>query len=279
MSKEAIFQYVYSLPEGELAQHGIMLRSKRTHRKARKPAGEWGAPIVGMESIDDRPASVDDRRVPGNWEGDLFLGARGQSAAVTLVERTTIFLMLLALPEGKGNACVTDTVIEHGVGLLETMCGSIKWNQGTDMAGHAALTLATRMPVYFAHPGSPGECGTNENTNRWASAVFDRDHGRDERLAKSEPQVPRTATGSRPAPCYFHRLTLPPRSPEFNSMGGGLPSISWLAGLKACESVAALFDMTGILCLKTIGPNRMLLDSSSIELQTWSHMWPRGEKC
>lgn len=99
-------------------------------------------------------------------EGDLIIGARGQSAAVTLVERTTRFLMLLALPDGRGSESVVDTVIEHVAGLPELMSGSITWDQGSEMAEHAKLTVATDMPVYFAHPRSPlWERGLNENTN------------------------------------------------------------------------------------------------------------------
>lgn len=165
VSHEAIYQYIYALPKGELAKHGVMLRSKRPRRKPRKIVGERGAPIVGMISIDDRPEEVDDRRVPGSWEGDLIVGAHGKTAAVTLVERTTRFLMLLALPEGKNSASVTDTVIEHVRDLPKMMCGSITWDQGTEMAKHALLSFATKMPVYFAHPRSPWERGTNENTN------------------------------------------------------------------------------------------------------------------
>lgn len=165
VSHEAIYQYIYALPKGELAQAGILLRSKRTRRKPRKDGRNSGARIVGMVSIDDRPEGVDDRRVPGHWEGDLIIGARGQSAAVTLVERTTRFLTLLALPEGRGSDSVVDTVIEHVTGLPELMAGSITWDQGAEMAEHAKLTLAADMPVYFAHPRSPWERGTNENTN------------------------------------------------------------------------------------------------------------------
>lgn len=87
------------------------------------------------------------------------IGARGQSAAVTLVERTTTFLRLLALPEGKGSASVTYTVIEHVAGLPEIMCGSSTWDQGTEMARHAALTLATSMPVFFRSPSEPVGAG------------------------------------------------------------------------------------------------------------------------
>lgn len=165
VSHEAIYQYIYALPKGELAEAGILLRSKRTARKPRQAGRASGARIVGMVSIDDRPDGVDDRRVPGHWEGDLIIGARGKTAAVTLVERTTRFLMLLALPDGRGSESVVDTVIEHVTGLPELMAGSITWDQGSEMAEHAKLTVATDMPVYFAHPRAPWERGTNENTN------------------------------------------------------------------------------------------------------------------
>lgn len=165
VSHESIYQYIYALPKGELAAAGIMLRSRRTRRKPRQTGRGAGARIVGMVSIDDRPEGVDDRRVPGHWEGDLIVGARGRSAAVTLVERTTRFLMLLALLDGRGSDSVVGTVIEHVTGLPELMSGSVTWDQGTEMAEHARLTVAADMPVYFAHPRSPWERGTNENTN------------------------------------------------------------------------------------------------------------------
>lgn len=162
VSHEAIYQYIYALPKGELASSGIMLRSRRLRRKPRTHGRAGGSRIVGMVSIDDRPEGVDDRRVPGNWEGDLVIGAHGQSAAVTLVERTTRFMMLLALPEGRASHSVVDTVIDHVTGLPELMAGTLTWDQGIEMAEHAKLTMATNMPVYFAHPRSPWERGTNE---------------------------------------------------------------------------------------------------------------------
>lgn len=164
-SHEAIYRFIYALPKGELAKHGVMLRSKRTTRRRRKPVGERTAPIVGMVSIDDRDASVDDRRVPGAWEGDLVVGAHGRTAVATLVERTTRFTVILGLPEGKHAAPLADILIEHANSLPAMMRTSLTWDQGSEMAQHAALTLATTMPVYFAHPRSPWERGSNENTN------------------------------------------------------------------------------------------------------------------
>jgi len=163
VSHEAIYQYLYALPKGELARQGIFLRKGRDKRRKR-PAGGQGAAIAGMVSIDDRPAEVGDRRVPGHWEGDLIIGAHGASAAVTLVERTSRFVTILALPVRDADH-VAEAIITNANALPAMMCKSLTWDQGTEMARHAAVTLATDMPVYFAHPRSPWERGTNENTN------------------------------------------------------------------------------------------------------------------
>ena len=103
--------------------------------------------------------------MPGHWEGDLIVGKGGQSAAVTLVERTTRFLCLLALPDGKAADGVCNVLIDHVRGLPELVRKSLTWDQGTEMGRHAALTLATDLKGYFAHPHSPWERPTNENTN------------------------------------------------------------------------------------------------------------------
>lgn len=109
MSQEAFYRWISALPKGELAAAGILLRSKRTARKRRKPVGErTGGRIVGMVSIDDRPEALGDRRVPGSWEGDLIIGKAGKTAAATLVERTSRFLILLALTTGKDAVGVAD---------------------------------------------------------------------------------------------------------------------------------------------------------------------------
>lgn len=165
VSHEAIYQYVYALPKGELAAAWIVLGSKRTRRRPRKAAGEPSARIVGMVSIDDRDPEVAGRRVPGHWEGDLIIGKGGKTAAATLVERTTRFVTIKALPQVKSSDGLADVLIEEFNELPSLVRKSLTWDQGTEMARHAALTLATNMPVYFADPRSPWQRPSNENTN------------------------------------------------------------------------------------------------------------------
>ena len=167
VSHEAVYAYVYALPKGELARHGIMLESKRTRRKSRKPLGERKTgPIIGMRSIHDRPADVADRKVPGHWEGDLIIGRAGKTAAATLVERTTRFTAILGLPLGKDSTALADALIEHTTVLPALFRKSLTWDQGSEMARHAHLSKVTGLHVYFADPHSPWQRGTNENTNR-----------------------------------------------------------------------------------------------------------------
>ncbi len=142
-----------------------MLRSKQTQRRVRKKVGERTARIVGMVSIDDRPAEASDRRVPGWWEGDLIVGAGNKTAAITLVERSTRYALILGLPEGKKADGVADALIDHLHGLPEFMPQGLTWDQGTEMAEHASVTVAADLPIYFAHPHSPWERPSNENTN------------------------------------------------------------------------------------------------------------------
>ncbi|AFA71264.1 integrase catalytic region [Gordonia polyisoprenivorans VH2] len=166
VSHEAIYRWIYAMPKGDLKKYGIMLQSKRTRRAPRTKVGERTARIVGMVSIDARPESATDRRVPGWWEGDLIIGAGNKSAAVTLVERATRYLRILALPLGKNADGVADALIENMSDLPDFMRRGLTWDQGTEMAGHASVTVAANLPIYFAHPHSPWERPTNENTNR-----------------------------------------------------------------------------------------------------------------
>lgn len=167
VSHEAIYTWMYALAKGELARRGIRLDSGRTRRVARKSLGQRrSGPIVGMTSIEDRPGEVAGRKVPGHWEGDLIIGAHGASAAATLVERTSRFTVILGLPEGKNSDALADHLITEIGSWPAPFNRSLTWDQGSEMARHATVTMATGMPVYFAHPHSPWERPTNENTNR-----------------------------------------------------------------------------------------------------------------
>ena len=164
VSGEAIYQYIYAIPKGELARKGIFLQSKRTKRRPRTTGRTRGGPIVGMVPIAERGEDAAQRRVPGHWEGDLIIGKNGTSCAATLVERMSGFTGLLALPS-KHAEPTADAVIEFFNDLPEMMKASLAWDQGSEMAQHAKVSLATAMPVYFADPHSPWQRGSNENTN------------------------------------------------------------------------------------------------------------------
>jgi IS30 family transposase len=165
VSHEAIYQFIYAMPRGELARHGILLRSKRTARRPRTRGRARKAPIVGMVSIDARDPDAAGRRVPGHWEGDLIIGPGAPPPRPPTVERTSRYTVLLGLPQGKDSAGVADTLIDTCDALPDMMRRSLTWDQGSEMARHAALTVATGMEVYFADPHSPWQRGTNENTN------------------------------------------------------------------------------------------------------------------
>ena len=163
VSHEAIYQWVYAQPVSTLARELISLRAGRKARRGgRRPPP---APrIREPRYIDERPAEVDGRAVPGLWEGDLVIGRNGKTAVATLVERTSRFLVLAPLT-GRDALTVGQAVIAATGGLPAEIRRSLTWDCGTEMARHADIT-ATGLPVYFAHPHSPWERGSNENLNR-----------------------------------------------------------------------------------------------------------------
>jgi|SRR4051794_409890 len=169
VSHEAIYQWVYAQPVSTLATELIRLRTGRTARTGgRRPPP---APrIREPRYIDDRPVEVAGRQVPGHWEGDLVIGKDGKSAVATLVERTSRFLILVPLT-GRDSLTVGDAIIAATDGLPAPIRRSLTWDCGPEMARHAAIT-ATGLPVYFAHPHSPWERGSNENLNRIVREYF-----------------------------------------------------------------------------------------------------------
>jgi transposase, IS30 family len=165
VSHEAIYTWIYALPKGELARAGIVLRTGREQRKPRGRKKAPGAKIVGMTSIDERPAEAEGRQVPGHWEGDLVIGKGGKSAMGTLVERLSRFFIPVALEESHDAESVRMALFGAVKDLPEHLRKSLTWDQGSEMARHAELSVAAGLPVYFAHAHSPWERGTNENTN------------------------------------------------------------------------------------------------------------------
>jgi len=183
ISHEAIYQALFIQGRGALRRElTACLRTGRALRTPRARVGQRGKGFVSPEiMISQRPAEASDRAIPGHWEGDLILGL-DSSAIGTLVERTTRFTMLLHLPRldghgdgprakngpalaGHGAEAVRDAITRTIVTLPQELRRSLTWDQGAEMAQHAALKIDTGIQVYFCDPQSPWQRGTNENTN------------------------------------------------------------------------------------------------------------------
>jgi len=166
VSHETIYQAIYVQGRGALRRElAACLRTGRALRKPRRKDGERRGKIPGMVMISERPAEVQDRAVPGHWEGDLIAGAGNKSAIGTLVERSTRFVLLLHLPDGHGADAVAAQMTEVMATLPAQLRRSLTWDQGSEMANHAQVAAATDLEVYFCDPHSPWQRGSNENTS------------------------------------------------------------------------------------------------------------------
>ncbi|HEY7617458.1 MAG TPA: IS30 family transposase [Terriglobales bacterium] len=164
ISHEAIYTYLYVLPRGafkrELTRY---LRRRHRFRRPRKVRLS-SRPVQDLVSIEERPAEVADRTVPGHWEGDLLVGHANASALGTLVERTTRFTLLVPLT-AKDATAVRRAFAREVRTLPAQLRRSLTYDQGQEMREHRLFTKQTKMKVYFAHPQCPWERSTNENTN------------------------------------------------------------------------------------------------------------------
>ena len=170
VSHEAIYSWVYSQPVVALARQLIALRTGRT-RRAGRSSGTTRAPRISAPRwIEERPGDAEGRAVPGHWEGDLVIGARQHSAVATLVERSSRFLMLVPLT-GRDSLTVSEAILAAVGDLPAALKRSLTWDCGAEMARHDTVT-AKQLPVFFAHPHSPWQRGSNENANRVLREYF-----------------------------------------------------------------------------------------------------------
>ena len=165
ISPESIYTYIYVLPRGALKKElTSCLRQNRKRRYQQSRGVKMERKIEDMLSIEERPKEVEDRIVPGHWEGDLIVGKNNRSALGTLVERTTRTTILIPV-KSKGALDVAKAFAKEVKRLPQQMKLTMTYDQGREMAEHKLFTKITGVKVYFAHPRSPWERGTNENTN------------------------------------------------------------------------------------------------------------------
>jgi len=166
VSDEAIYQSIYVQGRGALRRElAACLRTGRALRRTQRKADERRGRIPGMVSISERPAEVEDRAVPGHWEGDLILGKANRSAIGTLVERVTRYVILLHLGRHMTAAAVEEAMLRATHRLPQTLWKTLTWDRGSEMANHAQISMATGLDIFFCDPSSPWQRGSNENTN------------------------------------------------------------------------------------------------------------------
>jgi transposase, IS30 family len=224
LSHETIYVSLFVQGRGELRRDlHKRLRTGRALRKPRRNVGGRRGRIPGMVNISERPAEVEDRAVPGHWEGDLIMGSIASNSAIgTLVERATRYVMLLHLPNGHGADAVQEAMVTAMAQLPATLRRTLTWDQGKEMTNHAAIAAATDLDIYFCDPASPWQRGSNENTNGLLRQYFPK--GADlslfpadylahvERQLNSRPR--KTLSWRKPTEALDELLSNPPTPPS-----------------------------------------------------------------
>jgi IS30 family transposase len=213
VSHETIYRTLFIQSRGALKRELVgHLRSRRMMRRGRTAtrSGQARGQIIGAVSIRERPAEVEDRAVPGHWEGDMISGASNTHIA-TLVERSSRLTVLVKLP-GKDAPTVARAVARKIRQLPADLRRTLTWDRGPEMAQHRAFSVATDVQVYFCDPQSPWQRGTNENTNRLLRQYFPKGTRLDgysqtdlNRVAHRLNQRPRKTLGFRSPASVFDR--------------------------------------------------------------------------
>jgi transposase, IS30 family len=203
VSHETIYQLIYVQGRGALRRElAACLRTGRARRRSQHRMDRRGS-LPAMVSISGRPAEVEDRAVPGHWEGDLIMGSTASNSAIgTLVERSTRFVMLLHLPDGHTAEAVREAMTATIQTLPAALFRTLTWDQGKEMAEHVRFSVDTGVDVYFCDPHAPWQRGSNENTNGLLRQYLPKGtdlsvHGPDElrRIADSLNNRPRKTLG------------------------------------------------------------------------------------
>jgi IS30 family transposase len=202
VSHETIYQSLYVQGRGALRKE--LSRCLRTGRAQRRPRGRsnGSGQLLDMVLISERPAEVEDRAVPGHWEGDLIIGRASKSAIGTLVERQSRFVMLVDLSAGRLAEQVKEALALKIRDLPDQLRRSLTWDRGKEMAEHVRFTIDTGVQVYFCDPRSPWQRATSENTNGLLRQYFPKgtdlsvyDHAQLEHVATELNGRPRQTLG------------------------------------------------------------------------------------